>query len=159
MLHDNCMITRTDKKILALLQKDGRASVTDIGERVGLSASACSRRLAQLQKSGAIRGFHATLAPEILDMQTMAIVQVSLSSQSETSLRAFENAIARTRAVLSCDLMSGSVDYLLRIAVKDIAAYESLHREVLAMLPGVARIESSFVLRGIVDRQQAAMAT
>ena len=150
-------LTQADTRILALLQRRGRATLNEIGRAVGLSASACSRRLAQLLDSGAIRGFHAHLDPRLLDMQTTVIVQVSLSSQSEATLSAFERAVADIPSVLSCDLMSGAVDYVVRVAVRDLAAYENLHREVLAMLPGVARIESSFVLRGIVDRPQPAI--
>ncbi|MEO0996698.1 MAG: Lrp/AsnC family transcriptional regulator [Pseudomonadota bacterium] len=143
-----------DRKILAALQRDARQSMAAIGDAVGLSASACSRRVAQLQRDGRIVRFAAELSPELLDAATTVIVHVSLASQSESSLRAFEAAVGRCREVVTCDLVSGGVDYTLRIAVRDLAGYERLHREVLSALPGVARLESNFVLRPIVSRGQ-----
>ncbi len=143
-----------DTKILATLQRDGRATLAELSAATGLSASACSRRLAQLFETGKIRGVHADLDPELLSMQTIVIVQVSLHSQSESALREFELAVTTMRGLLSCDLMAGGVDYVLRIGVKDLATYERLHRHTLAALPGVSRVESSFVLRSIVDKRQ-----
>ncbi len=144
-----------DKRILTLLQTNARASLGTIGDEVGLSASACSRRLAQLEAKGAIALYRAELAAELFGLSSVAIVQVTLSSQSESALKAFERAINECRRVVTCDLMSGGVDYLVRILVADLNDYERLHREVLSALPGVARIQSNFVLRGIIDRQQA----
>ncbi len=143
-----------DRKILAALQTDARQSMAAIGDAVGLSASACSRRFTRLQRAGRIVRFSAELSPELLDAATTVIVHVSLASQSESSLRAFETAVGRCREIVTCDLMAGGVDYTLRIAVRDLADYERLHREVLSALPGVARLESNFVLRPIVSRRQ-----
>ncbi len=150
-------LDKIDRRILAILQTEARASLARIGEQVGLSASACSRRISQLESSGAIRGFRTELAPEIFAIGSIVMVQVTLSSQSEASISAFERAIKKCSKVITCDLMSGGVDYLVRIAVADLGDYERLHREVLSALPGVARIESNFVLRGVIDRQQPSL--
>lgn len=143
-----------DRHILAVLQANARLPISALGEQVGLSASACSRRVAQLERDGCIEGYCATLNPSLLAMDMVAIVLVTLQSQSESCLAKFERAINRCRQVISCDLMSGSVDYSVRIAVRDLKDYERLHREVLSVLPGVTRIESNFVLRGVINRRQ-----
>ena len=143
-----------DQHILAVLQSDARSPINAVGEQVGLSASACSRRLGQLEREGFIQGYYAMLHPSLLKMDMVAIVLVTLQSQSEACLAKFERAISGCDQVISCDLMSGSVDYSVRIAVHDLKDYERLHREVLSVLPGVTRIESNFVLRGVINRRQ-----
>ncbi len=145
---------RADQKILATLQRNGRASLADLATATGLSTSACSRRLNQLLDDGTIRGVYAELAADQVNQQMLVIVQVSLHSQSIEGLAQFERAIAGIPELITCDLMSGGVDYQLRLGVRDLAAYEQLHRDTLSALPGVSRIESSFVLRPIVNRHQ-----
>ncbi len=141
-----------DIAILGALQKDGRISNAALAERVGLSQSACSRRLDNLEQSGVISGYHARLSNTALGHGMTAIVHISLSGQFEKSLSEFEAAIRRCPNVLSCHLMSGEYDYILRIAARDLADYERIHKEWLSAMPHVTKINSSFALREVIDR-------
>ena len=142
-------LDRIDIAILETLQKDGRIPNAALAEKVGLSQSACSRRLDNLEKSGVIRGYHARLSNAALGHQMTAIVHISLSGQFEKTLSDFEAAVKRCPNVLSCHLMSGEYDYILRIAAKDLADYERIHKEWLSAMPHVTKINSSFALREI----------
>lgn len=141
-----------DIAILKTLQVDGRISNANLADRVGLSPSACSRRLDILEKSGVIRGYHARLSNRALNYTMTAIVHISLSGQFEKTLSEFEAAVKRCPNVLVCYLMSGEYDYTLRIAAKDLQDYERIHKEWLSALPHVVRINSSFALREVIDR-------
>lgn len=141
-----------DLAILGELQADGRISNAALAEKVGLSPSACSRRLDNLEKSGTIRGYHARLSNKALGHTMTVIVHISLSGQFQKTLREFEDAIKRCPNVLVCYLMSGEYDYILRVAARDLADYERIHRDWLSALPHVVKINSSFALREIIDR-------
>jgi Lrp/AsnC family transcriptional regulator, leucine-responsive regulatory protein len=143
---------KTDIAILEILQKEGRISNSALSERVGLSQSACSRRLDILEKSGVIRGYHARISHKALDYRMMAIVHISLSGQFAKTLTEFENAVRRCPNVLVCYLVSGEYDYILRVAARDLEDYERIHRDWLSALPHVVKINSSFSLREIIDR-------
>lgn len=143
---------KTDIAILEILQKEGRISNAALSERVGLSQSACSRRLDILEKSGVIRGYHARISHKALDYRMMAIVHISLSGQFAKTLTEFENAVRRCPNVLVCYLVSGEYDYILRVAARDLEDYERIHRDWLSALPHVVKINSSFSLREIIDR-------
>lgn len=145
-------LDRIDIAILDTLQKDGRISNAALAEKVGLSQSACSRRLDNLEQSGVISGYHARLSNAALDHGMTAIVHISLSGQFEKSLSEFEAAIKRCPNVLSCHLMSGEYDYILRIAARDLQDYERIHKEWLSSMPHVTKINSSFALREVIDR-------
>ncbi|MEX0956303.1 MAG: Lrp/AsnC family transcriptional regulator [Rhizobiaceae bacterium] len=145
-------LDRIDIAILDTLQKDGRISNAALAEKVGLSQSACSRRLDNLEQSGVISGYHARLSNAALDHRMTAIVHISLSGQFEKSLTEFEAAIKRCPNVLSCHLMSGEYDYILRIAARDLQDYERIHKEWLSAMPHVTKINSSFALREVIDR-------
>ncbi len=131
-------------------------SNSTLAQRVGLSQSACSRRLDLLEKGGVILGYHARLSNELLGHGMTAIVHISLSGQFEKSLAEFEAAITRCPNVLSCHLMTGEYDYVVRIAARDLADYERIHRQWLTQMPHVTRINSAFALREIVDRTNGA---
>ena len=150
-------LDRIDIAILEALQKDGRMPNAALAERVGLSQSACSRRLDNLEKSGVIRGYHARLSNAARGHQMTAIVHISLSGQFEKTLSEFEAAVKRCPNILSCHLMSGEYDYILRIAAKDLQDYERIHKEWLTAMPHVTKINSSFALREIVDRTAMGM--
>ena len=141
-----------DLSILRVLQQNGRISNADLAEKVGLSASACSRRLDILEKSGVISGYHARVSHKALDYKMMVIVHISLSGQFAKTLAEFEAAVKRVPNVLVCYLMSGEYDYILRVACKDLEDYERIHRDWLSALPHVVKINSSFALREIIDR-------
>lgn len=145
-------LDKTDIAILEVLQKEGRISNAALSERVGLSQSACSRRLDILEKGGVIRGYHARISHQALDYRMMAIVHISLSGQFARTLTEFETAVRLCPNVLVCYLVSGEYDYILRVAARDLEDYERIHRDWLSALPHVVKINSSFSLREIVDR-------
>ncbi len=141
-----------DRKIVAALADNGRLSTVDLAGRVGLSPSACSRRLQSLEAEGVIRGYRALVDPAAAGLGITAFVEITLERQNDDALRAFEAALAKCPNVLSCHLMSGASDYLVEIVARDLADFEHLHATVLGHLPGVARIESKFALRKVIDR-------
>lgn len=145
-------LDKIDIAILSELQRDGRMSNAALADRVGLSQSACSRRLDILESSGAVRGYHARLSNAALGHSATVIVHISLAGQSEKQLTEFEAAVKRCPNVLVCYLMSGEYDYLLRIAARDLQDYERIHKEWLSAMPHVVRINSSFALREVTDR-------
>lgn len=140
---------RTDARILRRLQQNSSPSLNDLADVVGLSPSACHRRVKLLEKSGVIAGYAARLDRAALGLTIQAFVEISLTSQSEESLQAFEAAVIRTEEILECHLMTGSADYMLRVAARDVADFEHIHRNRLSRLPGVASMQSGFVLRSI----------
>ena len=142
-------LDKIDISILSALQAEGRMSNAALAEKVGLSQSACSRRLDALEKEGAIRGYHARLANKTLGFGLTAIVHISLSGQFEKTLNDFEAAIKRVPNVMTCFLVAGEYDYILRIAARDLQDYERIHRQAITRLPGVARIQSSLALRTV----------
>lgn len=147
-----------DIAILKTLQSEGRISNAALAERVGLSASACSRRLDILEKSGVIKGYNARLSHKALDYRMIAIVHISLSGQFAKTLSEFEAAVKLCPNVLVCYLMSGEYDYILRVAARDLEDYERIHRDWLSALPHVVKINSSFALREIIDRPNVGLA-
>lgn len=140
---------RTDARILQRLQQNSSPSLNDLADAVGLSPSACHRRVKLLEKSGVISGYAARLDRAALGLTIQAFVEISLTSQSEESLQAFEAAVIQTEEILECHLMTGSADYMLRVAARDVADFEYIHRNRLSRLPGVASMQSGFVLRSI----------
>jgi DNA-binding Lrp family transcriptional regulator len=147
-----------DRRIVTELAADGRLSAVDLAARVGLSPSACTRRLQALEASGVIRGYRAMIDPTAIGLGINIFVEITLERQNDDTLRAFEAGLAECPNVLSCHLMSGSSDYLIHMAARDLADFERLHANVLGHLPGVARIESKFALREAIDRPLAPIA-
>lgn len=137
----------TDRRILAVLQKEGRISNADLAQRVNLSASACHRRVQRLEESGFIAGYAALLDPRSLGRTTTVFVEITLSGQGDATLEAFERAVRTIPDVLECHLMAGSADYLLKVLAEDTDDFARIHRQHLARLPGVAQMQSSFALR------------
>jgi len=138
-----------DRKLLAQLQDDCRQSIADLSEKVGLSPSACHRRVKQLEDRGIIQGYIAKLDGKQLGRLIEFFVEVSLDSQRGDALKAFEDAVQRIPEVLECYLMTGQSDFLLRVAAADTQDYERFYRTRMSQLPGVARIQSSLVLRTV----------
>jgi len=139
-----------DNRMLSLLRADGRMSNARLAEAVGLSASACLRRLHQLESSGVIRGYTAIIEEAGPGQSTMAIVQITLDRQTDDLMKRFETAVRKCAEVRECYLMAGLTDYLVRVEASSMADYERIHTEVLSRLPGVARIQSSFTIRNVM---------
>ena len=144
-----------DRKIVAALATEGRLTNVELANRVGLSPSACTRRVQALEAASVIRGYRAMLDPAELGLGINIFVEITLERQNDDTLKAFETALAKCPNVLSCHLMSGSSDYLIHIVAHDLSDFERLHANVLGHLPGVARIESKFALREAIDRPLA----
>ena len=137
-----------DKRILQQIQENSRLSMTELGDRVGLSASACHRRIKAMEDTGLISGYVATLDASQLG-QTMAFVlEVSLNSQSDDAMKAFESTVALIPEILQCDLMTGAFDYVLRINAKDSSNFERIHARVRGA-PNVMKLETKMVLRNV----------
>jgi DNA-binding Lrp family transcriptional regulator len=150
-------LDRIDHRLLGELQADGRISNTELAQRVGLSQSACLRRVQRLESAGVIEGYGARLDPAALGKGETVFIEITLVNQSEAALDAFERAAAASPDILECHLMAGEYDYLLRVAVADAADYERLHRKQLAAFPHVARIRSHFALRRVARRAGVAV--
>ncbi len=148
-------LDKFDRKIATVLAEDGRLPTVDLAGRVGLSPSACTRRVQNLEAEGVIRGYRAMIDPGAVGLGINIFVEITLERQNDNTLKAFEAALAGCPNVLSCHLMSGSSDYLIHIVARDLADFERLHANVLGQLPGVSRIESKFALREAIDRPLA----
>lgn len=143
------MVEETDRKILRELQADSRRSAAAIGELVGLSASACHRRIRLLEERGLIEGYGARLNAEKLGYAMTFFVEVTLSGQSETVLGEFERAAMARSDVLECYLTTGTADYVLKVAAQDADDFERIHRRVISGMPHVIRIQSSLVMKTV----------
>ena len=140
-------IDEIDHKILRALSADARQSNLHLAERVGLSPSACLRRVQELERSGVIKGYRAVLDPAKLGLGFLAYVTVGLNSHTKAAQEAFERAMSRASAVVECHNITGTVEYLLRVETTDLAAYKHFHTEILGVLPQVNAI-TSFVVMG-----------
>ena len=140
-------IDQFDRKIIAALAEDGRMSTVDLADRIGLSPSACLRRVRLLEQSGVIRGYTAIVSGAAPDEGTIAIVQIELERQTEEYLVRFEAALRRHPEIQEWYLMTGDGDYILRVQIAGIDDYGAFHRDILSRLPGVSRITSSFAMR------------
>jgi Lrp/AsnC family leucine-responsive transcriptional regulator len=138
-----------DRKIIAALQSDAKLTVSVLADKVGLSASPCARRVRQLEKSGVIKGYAAVIDQKKVGLPVSAFASVKLERQREDALERFSRAVARWPEVVDCYLMTGQRDYLLRVVVRDIEAYEEFLNTKLTRLEGVASIETSFALKQI----------
>ncbi|MCC5985782.1 MAG: Lrp/AsnC family transcriptional regulator [Rhodobacteraceae bacterium] len=141
----------TDRRILAVLQREGRISNADLSERVNLSPSACHRRVQRLESSGLIADYVALLDRRRMGKPTTVFVEITLQGQSDELLDAFEREVARVPDVQECHLMAGNADYLLKIVAADTEDFARIHRRYLSRLPGVAQMHSSFALRTVVQ--------
>ena len=146
------MVDITDRKILSILQSNARVSHAEIGEKIGLSTSAVNRRIKILEQDGVISGYAAVLDGKKMGKGASVFVQVTLKTQRKPQLEEFERAVASTPEVVDCFLMTGEMDYLLRVVVKDAADYERVHHETLTQLPGVERVMSQFTIRRVFQK-------
>jgi DNA-binding Lrp family transcriptional regulator len=143
-----------DEAILRHLELHGRSTNFEVGEAVGLSASAASRRIQAMEAAGAIRGYRALVDDRLLGKRMTVFIRVSLERQSAAVLSAFETAVRRCKGIASCHLMAGHFDYMLVVRVSGIDDYGRLHQKELSRLPGVTRLETSFALRDVLEGDQ-----
>ena len=142
-----------DRKILAELQADGRLTVTELAQRVSLSIAPCHRRLRELERSGAIRGYRAIIDPATIGLGFEVLVQVTMDREDAATIARFESSLADVPEVHHAERLFGDPDYLIRVATANLAAYQVLRDEKLATLPGVQRLSSTIVMKRIVDNR------
>lgn len=145
-------LDKIDATILSELTENARVSQVDLAARVGLSSTAVARRQRALEEAGLIRGYQAVLDLGRFGLATTVVVRITLDSQSDEALTAFEAGVLDCPSVVRCFLMSGSDDYVVIVLARDIEDFERIHRTELSRLPRVARLESSFALRDVVTR-------
>jgi DNA-binding Lrp family transcriptional regulator len=139
----------TDRRLLRVLQREGRISNAELAERVHMSASACHRRVQRLEAAGMIRGYVALLDARKLGVPATVFVEITLQTQADEVLEAFEQAVRRVPDVLECHLVAGTADYILKLVAEDTEDFARIHRQYLTRLPGVAQMKSSFALRTV----------
>ena len=151
-----CDIDKIDRAILRVLQKDGRVSNVQLADRVGLSESACLRRVRLLEQSGIIDRYVMLINQAAVGKPGNVFVRVTLEGQQKEKLQQFEKTVSAVPEVMECYLMSGDFDYLLRVIIKDNLDYMRVH-DKLTGLPGVLRVQSSFALRTVRKTTELAL--
>lgn len=141
-----------DRRILEHLQDNARISNVDLAARVGISASPCWRRVRELEESGVISNYVTLIDAASVGLTVSVFVNVSLERQVERELEVFQNAIRGRPEVMECYLMTGEADFLLRVVVPDLMAYERFLMDHLTRVPGIASIKSSFALKQVKYR-------
>lgn len=137
------------RRILMELQREGRLTNQELAERVGISASPCWRRVKELEGEGVIRRYAAILDPEKIGMPECVFTLINLEMHNRDSLQAFERAVRERPEILECYSITGDADFILKIQVPNIRAYERLLNDVIFRIPGVRHVKSSFTLREV----------
>lgn len=148
----NLKLDKIDHAIITNLQNDGRISNSDLADMVGLSQSACLRRVKGLENQGIIEGYVAVMDQTAAGLPDNVFVQITMEKQTKELLAEFEKIVRECPQIMECYLMSGDADYLLRVIVSDASDYEKLHMDVLTTLPGVSQIKSNFSLRTVTKK-------
>ncbi|MBY5720705.1 Lrp/AsnC family transcriptional regulator [Rhizobium leguminosarum] len=143
-------LDKIDRNILRLLRLDGRVSNAKLAAEVGLSPSACLRRIKLMEQAGVIRGYTALIDATQSETTIAVIINITLERQTEDHLDRFEAAVRKHPEIRECYLMTGGSDYMLRVDVENAGVFERIHKEVLSTLPGVLRIHSSFSIRDVL---------
>lgn len=144
-------LDRIDRRILQLLQRDGRMSNADLAKAAHVSAATCHRRTQRLFEAGYIKAVRAEIAPEKVGRGALVIVGVVLDRSTPDSFAAFEAAARKLKVVLDCHLVAGDFDYFLKVRVRDMADFNRLHGAQLIALPGVRQTRTFFVMKEVVD--------
>ncbi|HCF72238.1 MAG: Lrp/AsnC family transcriptional regulator [Arenicellales bacterium] len=142
-------LDKIDSRILEIIQEEARISNTDLADRVGLSASPCWRRVRALEAAGVIERYVTLVNAKSVGLPINVFATVTLEKQIEPALEAFEKAVTQRPEVMECNLMTGEFDYLLRVVVPDLAAYERFLMDHLTRIKGIASIKSSFSLKQV----------
>jgi len=142
-------IDRTDRRILGLLQADGRISTVELAQRIGLSPTSTSERLKRLQREGFVAGYRAVLDPHRLGLELLVFVEVSLDKTTPDVFEKFAAAVRRAPEVLECHMVAGGFDYLVKTRVADMAAYRRFLGETLLALPGVKETRTYAVMEEV----------
>lgn len=144
-------LDRFDHAILEVLSVDGRITMKDLADRIGLSATPCQARVRRLEKEGYILGYHARIDPIRMGLDHVAFVQIKLSDTRDRALADFNMAISKIAEVEQCHMIAGSFDYLLKVRTSDIAAYRSVLGEKISALPHVANSSTFFAMQAVIE--------
>ena len=148
---ENFPMDRLDRQILSLLQRDGQISMAKLSGAVGLSLSACHRRVKLLESSGMISHYTARLNRRALGLEMQVFIEIKLASQRKDDIEAFEAAIREMPDILECHLISGEFDYLIRVAVRNPSDFEDLYRNRLSQIPAVSQTKTLLSLSTVKD--------
>ncbi|AYG57538.1 Lrp/AsnC family transcriptional regulator [Rhizobium jaguaris] len=140
-----------DRKIVEALSEDGRMSITDLAERVGLSKTPCQLRFKRLVSEGFIEGFKAVLSPSKMQLDHIAFVEVKLSNTTEEALRSFNDAVKKIKEVEECHMIAGRFDYLLKVRTRDIGKYRRVLGEKVSTLPHVANTSTNVAMETVKE--------
>ncbi|MBD3646614.1 MAG: leucine-responsive transcriptional regulator Lrp [Pseudomonadales bacterium] len=146
-------LDRIDRQILRALQENGRMSNTDLARRVNLSTTPCAERVKSLEQRGHIQQYQAKLNPQLLHLELLIFVEISLTRTSPDVFAEFREAVIRLPQVLECHLVSGNFDYLIKARVADMVAYRKLLGETLLTLPGVRESRTYVVMEEVKETQ------
>lgn len=144
-------LDRIDRKILDILQREGRIAITDLAQRVGLSTSPCSERVKRLERTGVISGYHARVAPEALGKMLLVFVEIKLSSKSADVFDKVRKELLHMPEVLECHLVSGGFDYLVKARLRGMGEYRHLLGDILKKLPVPAESHSYVVMEEVKE--------
>src|SRR6185312_12818227 len=146
-------LDKIDRRILDLLQQNGRLSMTELADAVGLTVTPCIERVRRLERDGVIMGYHARVAPAALDAGLLVFVEISMSSKSERTFEEFRREVLCVPQVLECHLVSGDFDYMIKARIKEISQYRNLLGDILLRLPGVTQTRSCVVMEEVKETQ------
>jgi len=144
-------LDRVDRHILDLLQRDGRMSMTELADKVGLTVTPCIERVRRLEREGVITGYYARVSPEAMDAGLLVFVEISITHKSDRSFEDFRREIVNIPYVQECHLVSGDFDYMVKARIKEISQYRSLLGDILLRLPGVTQTKSCIVMEEVKE--------
>lgn len=144
-------LDRIDRKILDILQRDGRISITELAQQVGLSATPCSDRIRRMERAGVITGYHAHVSPKAVGRNLLVFLEIKLSAKSDEVFEKIKNELHRIPDVMECHLVSGDFDYLIKARIPDMQDYRTLLGDILQRLPASAQSRSYVVMEEIKE--------
>ena len=144
-------IDRIDRKILDILQRQGRIAMTELATQIGLSTSPCTERVRRLERDGVITGYHAHLSPEAVGRTLLVFVEIKLSAKSDQIFDKVRKELLHIPEVLECHLVSGDFDYLIKARIREMGEYRRLLGDILLQLPGAVQSKSYIVMEEIKE--------
>ena len=144
-------LDRVDRHILDLLQRDGRMSMTELADKVGLTVTPCIERVRRLEREGVITGYHARVSPDAMNAGLLVFVEISITHKSDRSFDDFRREIVNIPYVQECHLVSGDFDYMIKARIREISQYRSLLGDILLRLPGVTQTKSCIVMEEVKE--------
>ena len=151
MTHSDFSLDKIDTKIIQLLQQNARISISELAEKVGLSATPVKERMKRLQEDGIITGFHAKVNPHLIGQGLLVFVEIKLKDKSATLFAQFKRDVLSIPQIMECHLVSGEYDYLIKVRMTDIAAYRQMLGDILLQLPAILESRSYIVMEEVKE--------